>query len=223
MGKKPGAVRTATDRKASLTTSPLQNTDHNSIQAQKARAMMLLNEYMRYFGTVNGLYRQVVDVQRDVVCSLGRAAWRTLTQEELDKAFDSQIVYSYMQGSVPEATETIDLFPKRKSKTERRDSMQYITVWLYNSQCFYDQNMFVIIWLDLDTCTCFDKRRHFGEILDSFVVDIFLIIPIIRSNLFVNASCWLIFDQQAFLAWQQDSKQVKNVPWFCSRRVRDQL
>ncbi len=127
MGKKPKVSST-------LAASSVQNTEY-SPEFRATKAMFLLNEYMGYFSSLNGLCRQIVDVQREVLCRIGRSGWNKMTQEELDKTLNKHFITNHI-GQNTESSMNNDpseqansLLPKSKQKTKsRRDSLQSLTV-----------------------------------------------------------------------------------------------
>ncbi len=155
MGKKPNVRSTDQDLRQSL--SLAQNAEF-SPEARAAKAMFMLNEYMRYFGSINGLCKQIVEVEKEVLCRIGRAAWNEMTQEELDRVLDKHIVNKYITGQLStEEGQTESLLPKPKSKSKaKRDSLHFLTVWV-----FYHILSSKNLWL---------KSTEFDDVLDRIVV-----------------------------------------------------
>eukprot|EP00794_Sanderia_malayensis_P020495 gene20495-22511_t len=120
---------------SSLSTQAVQNTEF-SPEYRAAKAMFLLNEDMRYFGSVNGLFRGIIDVKKEILCRIGRPAWNKMTQEELDKTINKYFVNSYMEQSaessfnlssdISELTDSLLHKSKNKLAKSRRDSFEFI-------------------------------------------------------------------------------------------------
>ena len=117
-------------------TSNIENHQQHDLKRRKMRSMAVLGEYMRYFGGVNGLYRNIVHMQAEVVSRHGRNGWRKLSPDDQDKAFDKYFVSKFVatEGWNGETSENEDSKKpkepsgsKDKSKS-RRDSLQSVTV-----------------------------------------------------------------------------------------------
>ena len=137
MGKKaqkPGASKI----EETPNTGSIENQQQYDAKRRKMRSMAVLGEYMRYFGGVNGLYRNIVHMQAEVVSRHGRNGWRKLSPDDQDKAFNKHFVSKFVATDEWNC-ETSDSENSRENKEtsgsqeqpkSRRDSLQSVTVSL---------------------------------------------------------------------------------------------
>lgn len=141
MGKKVKKPAASTMIEEAPHTSSIENQQQHDSKRHKMRSMAVLGEYMRYFGGVNGLYRNIVHMQAEVVSRHGRNGWRKLSPDDQDKAFDKHIVSKFVAtesegwtGWTNETLESEDSKGDKKASSSkekpksRRDSLHSITV-----------------------------------------------------------------------------------------------
>ena len=137
MRKKAEKTSASTSDETALCEAALQQTD---TKRRKTRAMAVLGEYMRYFGGVNSLYRNIVQRQGEVLTKHGRNGWRTLSHTDQDRAFDNHIVSKFVAHE-NWSTELADRTNPNESrsggsktrKKAHRDSLQSYTVSILNN------------------------------------------------------------------------------------------
>lgn len=113
----------------------LSDRQQGSARSRKARAMAVLGEYMRYFGAVNGLYRNMVHMQAEVVSKHGRSGWKSLSQEDQDLAFNKHIMKNSATAFTSAPSDgseenSVEVGVAKQELRNRRDSLQSITVRL---------------------------------------------------------------------------------------------
>ena len=110
------------------------DTDHNP-------DMVVLNEYMEYFESLNTVCRHIVHVQRDVISQVGSNRWVKLSTKEQDETLNKKLINSKCRPSLKDeigATSDVDWFPRLKSRSGKeprellelgnRDSIQSFSV-----------------------------------------------------------------------------------------------
>ena len=135
MGKKAQKPAASTIEETPHTGS-IENQQQYDTKRRKMRSMAVLGEYMRYFGGVNGLYRNIVHMQAEVVSKHGRNGWRRLSPDDQDKAFDKHFVNKFVatdewNGEASESEdskENKEISGSKEKSKSRRDSLQSVTV-----------------------------------------------------------------------------------------------
>lgn len=129
----------------------LPESQQNVTKNRKARAMAVLGEYMRYFGGVNGLYRNIVRMQAEVVSKHGRNGWKSLSQEDQDQAFNTHIIKNSVTDCTSETSHDSNENSKetglseQESRNHRRDSLQsIITVRILFDFSYLDEHCYTI-------------------------------------------------------------------------------
>ena len=121
------APTTSTDE----TSAFIPDCKHKVTRADKNRALAVLGQYMHYFGGVNGLYRNIVHMQAEVVSRHGKHRWERLSQEHQDQAFNSYFIENTnFNAEQPtqekECTTSMEL--ENDTLPNRRDSLQSMLV-----------------------------------------------------------------------------------------------
>ena len=119
--------------------STLSSDDHqDTTRSSKTRALKVLGEYMRYFSSVNGLYRNIVHMQAEVVSKYGQRRWKNLSQEHQDEAFNRHIINTEnSQSKTKSGLEEVDNAEweeTNRAPRNRRDSLQSVSVRI--SKCY---------------------------------------------------------------------------------------
>jgi len=102
---------------------------HKVTKADKNRALAVLGQYIHYFRSVNGLYRNIVHMQAEVVSRHGKHRWQRLSQEHQDQAFNSYFIkdtHSNTQQSGQEKESPTSIELENHTLPDRRDSLQSV-------------------------------------------------------------------------------------------------